>query len=503
MLLRAGLWLMAGITLGRLAGFVREAILARQFGTGPDADVAILALTLPDTILNVLIGSAMAAALIPALAEAAKREPDARSRLMTQVLVVAVALTLALQALLTWSDRWLVGLIAPGLSTTQLTTLLPLVAIALLAMPLTMASAVYGAGLQERYRFAVTSLGTLAFNGVIIAGLVIGSWFGDLRQLLTILVWTVVGGATLRLIMQVIDWRMSGGGHVLRGRWLPDRRLLIGYVQVLGTGAAVLLVPLIARRYASGLGDGAIATFTYASKLFELPLAVLITVVSSAIFPRLSQLAAGTTEADRDAGDRLMGLGLVLVLVASLASAIGLGLFAGDVAGVVFGRSTIAPEGIARIGVLTTMLLTALPAAGVASVITTWCNARGDTRSPFLVSLVAVGIFVVGAQSLTVEHRLAGLAAATVALHLAIAVPLLVLAWRRTRCRATTILRQTLPALIATVLGTLPACGLSLMVADPTVRTLLAGAAIAGGILAGTLAVPDLRQWARQRLRRA
>ena len=44
-LLRAGLWLSGGIVLGRLAGFVREAIIARTYGLGPEGDIAVLVLT--------------------------------------------------------------------------------------------------------------------------------------------------------------------------------------------------------------------------------------------------------------------------------------------------------------------------------------------------------------------------------------------------------------------------------------------------------------------------
>ena len=59
--LRAGIWLAAGVALGRLAGFVREAILAAQFGRSAEGDAAVLLLTLPDTIINLLVGSAMLA----------------------------------------------------------------------------------------------------------------------------------------------------------------------------------------------------------------------------------------------------------------------------------------------------------------------------------------------------------------------------------------------------------------------------------------------------------
>jgi len=61
----AGLLVSGGILLGRLTGFLREVAVASRFGVSRDADIILFSLTLPDFLINLLMGGALAAALIP------------------------------------------------------------------------------------------------------------------------------------------------------------------------------------------------------------------------------------------------------------------------------------------------------------------------------------------------------------------------------------------------------------------------------------------------------
>ena len=75
----------AGILLGRLAGFAREALIAKNFGVSSEADVVILLLTVPDILVNLLVGSALTAALIPEFLA----KPDQARNIWGQVLLAA------------------------------------------------------------------------------------------------------------------------------------------------------------------------------------------------------------------------------------------------------------------------------------------------------------------------------------------------------------------------------------------------------------------------------
>jgi murein biosynthesis integral membrane protein MurJ len=479
-LLRAGLWLSAGIALGRFAGFIREAILARRFGLGPDADVAVLVLTLPDAVLNLLVGAAMGAALVPALAAArARGGPEGGQaevdRLHSQVALLAVAAGVVLTLLLVLAGPGLVRALAPGLSEVQVAHAGDLVAIALWAIPLTVLSSVLGAGLQERERFASTSLGTLWFNGAVILGLLL--WSGTVAAI----AWAMLAGAVLRVAGQAGEWRVSGGGWRW-GPWLPQRRMAVAYGEVLAASAALLLLPLAGRWFASFAGTGAIAGYTYASKLFELPLQVLVTVFATALFPRFSRLL---TAGDRAGAERFLGLGLQLVVVTAGVAAVVVAWQAEAVVHVAF-HLPLADE--ATVGGLTRILVAALPCAGLTALLQAWYAAGSDTRTPLRAGLVGVVTFLALGWPVLQAGGLPGLAWLAVGQY---ALVCGLLAWPRLRAGGIN-LRALVPVAVA---GAVAAglCALSSRIDEPILR--LASAAVAGtvAVAAGLACVPGLR----------
>ena len=107
-LVSAGLLVSGGILLGRVTGFLREVAVASRFGITRDADVVLFSLTLPDFLINILMGGALAAALIPEFKRATPRTAD-RLFLQSSLLVGAVFSLIVLMLLcsrlhLQWFD---------------------------------------------------------------------------------------------------------------------------------------------------------------------------------------------------------------------------------------------------------------------------------------------------------------------------------------------------------------------------------------------------------------
>lgn len=62
-LLSAGLFLSLALMAGRLAGFGREVLLASSLGLSEQADIAIVLLTVPDLLVNLLLSGGIGVAL--------------------------------------------------------------------------------------------------------------------------------------------------------------------------------------------------------------------------------------------------------------------------------------------------------------------------------------------------------------------------------------------------------------------------------------------------------
>src|SRR4051812_21386288 len=107
-LFTAGMLITVGMLTGRLLGLLREMLLAAQFGVGPQADIAIALLIIPDFITNALIGSAVSAALIPAFAA---RDHDKAVIVFLQAMLVSVMVFTLVALVVLFEEPQILGLL--------------------------------------------------------------------------------------------------------------------------------------------------------------------------------------------------------------------------------------------------------------------------------------------------------------------------------------------------------------------------------------------------------
>jgi len=289
-MIRAGLIVSAGLLLGRIAGFLREALIATTFGASAEADIVILALTIPDLLVNVLAGGALSVALIPEFKRLG--QPRAAGLFIQASLITALGFA-AIAALASLFSERLVFVFAPGLDATSMARAAALVGLTIWLIPLTSLAGISRAYLQAHGRFGIESLGTLIYNLAVIAGLIlVAAQQGGLKLVCAF----VILGGLLRWGSQLMVLpRPVFLSHGLRQR-LVDQKLMIRFLQASSAGGLLLLLPVTARALASYSGEGAIASFNYAIKLTEFALGVTITVLAVAIFPKLSESFAARDE---------------------------------------------------------------------------------------------------------------------------------------------------------------------------------------------------------------
>jgi len=381
--LRSAAWVSLGIALGRLTGFLRDASLAARFGAQGSADVAVVLLLVPDSLLNLLVGGAMSAALIP---EFARLGRGLRSRaFLLQSLLLSGGVALGLVLLLWLFAGPALKAIAPGFSSETAALARPLFRTALWAIPLTFLAGVTTAFLQSRHRFLVPSLGTLMFNTVLIAALQAGPGRADP---LVVLAGAVILACLIRLSSQGI----AIGAMPVSSRFFHWRLfrgdLLRRYGQAVAAGSFVAVLPILARSAASLTAEGGLALFNYAAKLVELPLGVAITVLSVAIFPVLSHAFARGT----DTGP-LLKSSFRWVFAVSLAVTVSLFVFRHLFAELTFGWGRMTPDALNALASLFGVGLVSLPFQGLSSLQIAVFNAKRDTSAPFRVNAVGVLTF--------------------------------------------------------------------------------------------------------------
>ncbi|TGN39924.1 murein biosynthesis integral membrane protein MurJ [Marinobacter confluentis] len=383
-ILSASIIINIGLLLGRLLGFVREILIADGYGASWQADVTVTVLTLPDILINILVGGALTAALVPSFTA----DKAAARALAYQASIVIFLFFLVVAGVLAWQAPVLVDLLAPGYSgqTRQVAEIG--VAAVVLLLPIFVLTGVTTALLQARERFAIPSLGTFFFNGVLIVGL----WMAIQQETFNVMVivLSVFAAGTLRYVSQLVAVRPGIAPVRSMQPWLISGDLVRRYWQAMLSGGILFVYPVAARAYASLVGEGGVAMFSYAMRLIELPLLLCVSFLGVVLLPRMSE-AYGQ---NRKSFIRLIAYGLQAVfLLGTVAIAT---LFVGrqGYAQAVYGRG-LQPEAMQEVVQLVGIGLLCVLFQGAVTFMTAAFNAARQTQLPLAMNLLGgVGLFL-------------------------------------------------------------------------------------------------------------
>lgn len=372
----ASVMLSLTLLVGRLTGLLRELALASVFGVTPNADVAVLLLTFPDLLINLLISGGLSAALVPRFG--AMRVEQAMVLFRQVSLAVLAFFCVAGAALVAWPQA-VFSLLAPGMQWPLMAGALSLMGVAI-AIPFTGAAGVAGAYLNANHRFFVTGCGTFIFNVCVLSALLLAR---DASDSLAFLAAGIAVGAALRWLSQLatlpVDvWRAQAEGP------LVDKTLVKAFTAAALASALLLVAPIMVRAMASTLGSGAIASFNYAQKLVELPVGILITSISTVALSRLSTLQAQNKSSEAAASVTRDTQHALLVALAVTVPGV---WFADSVVHVVFARGEMGSSALMRVTDLTRIALLSIPCVAVSSMAIACLNASKRTHEVLKVTI--------------------------------------------------------------------------------------------------------------------
>lgn len=385
--LAASFWVSMGILLGRLLGFAREATLAATFGVSSNTDIAVLVLTIPDLLVNLLIAGGLSAALIPEFKSAKSGDVGI---LFVQSSFFVLAIFIIVVLFLSLSSGWIVYLFAPGMESNTAETAQRILRGVLWLIPLTVLAGVSTAYLQSLNKFAIPALGTVVFNLSVVTGLL---FFIDADEGLNILVFFILAGGILRWMSQL--WALKGK-YSFKGNFeeiLLTKHLFHRYWQAVTALGILTLYPVVFRSFASLEGEGELAIVNFAFRLVELPLGVVITVLSIVLFPRLSEFYEKQDHSSFSTVFR-KGLFWSVLLASSIAGVMAAG---SDVfTSIVYQWGVMTDEEVRKVALLVKVLAVSLPFQAAIVMSISGFNSRKNTKLPMLLSLVGLLVFVPG-----------------------------------------------------------------------------------------------------------
>ncbi len=279
-----GMMLVSGfVFIGKFAGAGKEMAVAWRYGVGNVVDVYVFALVLVSWLPSV-VTSVLNAVLVPLTN---RLEIEQRDQFGAQLAGATVLLGLVLTLLLLFVAPPLGAYLASGFTDQAIADLSGVIRALAPAGVLMLLAALFSAQLLARERHANTLLEAAPALAILLAVL---AWPASNTTYAPLIWGTLVG-----LLIQVLAlaWLMDRGGFRPGFSWRVDHpawRDFYRSVSTLVVGTLIMsVVPPIDQLIAARLGEGSIASLSYAMRLLALGLGLGATAVARAILPVLSE----------------------------------------------------------------------------------------------------------------------------------------------------------------------------------------------------------------------
>jgi putative peptidoglycan lipid II flippase len=385
-----------GNVASRVLGLGREIILSHLFGAGASVDAFNLAIIVPRSLYDLLIGGHVNSALVPVLSEYAARENrrdlwELVNALLGLVVVALSALVLVLEVF----APQVIGIVASDKTTPEVinkaTDLLRVTAPALFFLSL---FAVLSGLLYALRRFTWPAFASTVFNGTIV--LVTLFFAGSLGIAAAAAGWLI--GAVVQLALQGPGLRDAHLRIKVYGALTHPgvRRIGLLYLPVMASLALDVLVNRpFSYNLASSTGEGSISYMSWATTLIQFPQGLVAIAISMAILPTLSRQAVHTFDAGLSAFKITLGHGLRMAIVLIIPATVGLFILAGPVVGLIFEHGKFNATDTAITAMALRLYLLGLPFAAVDLLLVFAFYARQNTLTPALIGLVSLVTYMV------------------------------------------------------------------------------------------------------------
>lgn len=395
-LVRAAAVLALGNVASRVLGLGRETVKARFFGTLPALSAFEIAAVVPTTLFDLIVGGMVNSSLVPVFSDYAseERRDELWAVASTFLSVATVVLLVVVLLVELFPGPVVAALGAYNFTDPALTE--QAISLTRLSVPVVLflsVSSILTGLLYALKRFTLPAFTGALFNGVIVLAVLIRP------EHIESLVWGMLAGSLLQVAMQLPGLREA------RLRWRLDwrhpaiRRILRLYTPIVAGLVVNQAGIAIGYNLATLSGDRSLTYMRYATTLYQFPQGLVVTALSIAILPTLSEQARGAVTTFR----HTLAQGIRLVLTLILPATAGLFALALPIVTLLFqgGRFTAADSEVTALALR--LFLFGLPFAAVDQMLIFASYARKDTLRPALVGVASIVVYVLVAYYLVVN----------------------------------------------------------------------------------------------------
>ncbi len=417
--------------ISRVAGLLRDMVVAAVFGAGLVTDAFFVAFTIPNLLRRFFAEGSLTAAFVPTFTDVLQQKGTAEARQVVRICWTLLLLVLAGVTLLgILSSPWLVKLIGYGFSDSAgklaLTDLLnrlmfPYIFFVSLV-------ALFAGVLNVSGHFLLPALSPVMLNLAMIASALVLA--PRMEQPIIALAFGVLLGGVVQFAMQIPVLYRFGYDLRLNFNFRHSAVVRVARLMVPGIfGVAIYQVNVVVSRLlASFLQEGSVSWLYYGQRLFEFPQGIFVVSLAQAVLPAMSrQTAAGDQDGFRDS----LRFALILILLVTIPAALGLVLCNQAVYSLFFMRGNFTAFDVSQAALALAWYAPGLLFVGISRVVVPSFYAMKDTRTPVLVSFWTFLVNVVAGVLLMRVMGHAGLALALTIASMFNAVVLTMLLARR------------------------------------------------------------------------
>lgn len=392
--------------LGRASGFLRELVLARQFGASGVSDAFVVAYTMPFVLL-MGFASAIATIYIPMFLRVNSQSEADGKHLSNNLVTILCLLGITVSALFMLYPHSIVRLFAVGFDARTLELTVMLARFMMWSITPILLTNLFSAYLQLQGSFFICGSYTLLVNACIIASLLNAA-----PGSLSVLGFGVLGGYIAACILFIAVSYKKGFRYapVLDFKSDETKTFLALFLPVFLNGAIQQINNLIDRSFASTLAEGTVSALNYSSKCQEFITAVFVASMITVLFPQLSRLH---NIGDHQKIKEYLAQGLSVIALFILPVTVGLIVLARPVITLLFARGSFNEQAVKITFECLMFYSVGLIGFNINPLLSKVFYALEDSKTPTVNSTIAVGINILLNIILikNMQHR--GLALAT------------------------------------------------------------------------------------------
>jgi putative peptidoglycan lipid II flippase len=402
----------AGILFSRIAGFVRNLLMASILGQSIYSDMFLVAFKLPNLFRRIFGEGAFLQSFLPAFVASHNKGVFALSILRRFLLfIVAASILVAI------FPEFFTRLLVIGWSDAQVAEAAPMMRITFWYLALVFVVTFLGSLLQYREHFATTAFSTVLLNFSMIAALVLYRQETPKYVAIALSVSVILGGV-LQVSLHLWSATRYRMMPLLLGGWKYRNQKKIAnenkkfnalFVPAIWGNSTPQINAFLDTWLASFLVAGSISSLFYANQVFQLPLAIIAIAASTALFPSISKaLANGREEEAYDHLGRAFWLMLAALGFATLTGII----FSEPITWLLFERGRYTPEDTAKTAWVLSMYLVGLIPFGLSKLLSMYLYASHRQLQAAKFSTISLVFNVAASLSLMKPMGAAGLALA-------------------------------------------------------------------------------------------